>query len=235
MTDFNQDKTCAITGKKVIDTLTKEGLMIPMTDKAWVSNDHKIAKLTELFGEMLDVLGYDRSDEELQDTPKRMAKMWVKELLTAWNPASFPKCTSFDNKGDSGFQDEMVIIKDIKFTSFCAHHTLGYDFSADVAYVVADKMVGISKLNRIVHALSRNLTSQETLGKAIARAIQLVTGSEHVAVRIESSHGCARYRGIADRNSRTLTFAALGGFAEKDSSLRKEFNAAVGSGDRVLI
>ena len=107
---MDNHKTCSATGSKVIDTLIKEGLMLPMTDAAFVPRDAKVEKLTQLFGEVIDVLGYDRNDEELRDTPKRIAKMWVDDLYNAWDVNLFPKCTSFDNKGTIGFDDEMVIL-----------------------------------------------------------------------------------------------------------------------------
>lgn len=229
-------KTCPTTGKKVIDILTSEGLIIPMTDLAKVPVEEKIDKIEKLYYEIMATIGYDMTDEELRETPRRVAKMFCTETFTGWDPNLFPKCTTFQNKSEVGhFQDEMVVIKNIKNTSFCAHHNAPYDFVIDVAYVIKDTMIGISKLNRIVDTLSNNMTSQETLGKAIARAIQLVTESDSVAVRIEGSHGCVRYRGARDRNSRTATLAAIGEFAQKDSKLRNEFNAAIGADRREII
>lgn len=224
---MDNSKFCAQTGKNVIDILISEGLMLPMTDKANVSREEKITKLTELFSEAIDVLGYDRTDEELVDTPKRIAKMWVDDLYNAWDPQKFPKCTSFDNKGSAGFLDEMVIIKDTHVVTNCAHHFIVTDVHVDVGYVPVKKMIGLSKINKIIKRLARNPTSQETLGKAIARAIQIVTESDHVAVRIKGVHYCIVARGAEMTSSSTITFAALGKFAEPDSPLRKEFNAAL--------
>jgi GTP cyclohydrolase IA len=226
--DMDSSKVCAVTGKNVIDTLIAEGLMLPMTDRANVPRDVKVAKLTELFAEVIDVLGYDRRDEELQDTPRRIAKMWVDDLYNAWDPEKFPKCTSFDNKGVAGFQDEMVIVKDMRVVSNCAHHFIVTDIVVDAAYIPTKKMIGISKINKIVKRLARNPTSQETLGKAIARTLQIVTESDHVVVRIEGVHFCVKARGAEDVASSTVTLAALGKFAELDSALRKEFTAAIG-------
>ena len=226
MTD--KSKVCPDTGKMIIDTLIAENLMLPMTEKALVPRDEKVAKLTALFAEIIDTLGYDRSDEELQDTPRRIAKMWVDDLYNAWNPELFPKCTSFDNKGSGSFKDEMVIVRDMHVVSNCAHHFIVTDIQVDAAYVADKKMIGISKINKIVKRLARNPTSQETLGKAIARAISIVTESADVAVRISGVHYCVKSRGAEDVNSTTVTFAALGRFAEPNSPLRSEFTQAIG-------
>lgn len=214
-------------GKQIISELTERGLMIPMTDKAKIPNEQKIEKISGLFAEIIDTLGYDRNDEELQDTPNRIAKMWVNELYNAWDEELFPNCTSFDNKGSGSFSDEMVIVRNIRVVSNCAHHFITTDITVDVAYVADKKMIGISKINRIVKRLARNPTSQETLGKAIATAIAIVTESEDVAVNIDGKHYCVAARGIEDINSTTLTFAALGKFAESNSALRKEFVSAI--------
>lgn len=226
-------KTCEETGKKVLDVLAKEGLILPMTDKANTSRDEKVEKISKLFAEAIDVLGYDRSDEELQDTPNRIAKMWVDDLFHAWDASKFPKCTNFDNKGKGSFEDEMVIVRDMHVVSNCAHHFIVTDLVVDVAYVATNKMIGISKINKIVKQLARNPTSQETLGKAIARAIQIVTESDHVAVRMEGVHYCVKARGADDQNSSTLTFAALGDFAGKNSELRKELGSVLSQPQRV--
>lgn len=221
-------KTCPETGKQIIDTLIAEGLMLPITERAFASRDSKVEKLTHLFGEIIDTLGYDRTDEELVDTPKRIAKMWVDDLFNAFDPALFPKCTSFDNKGSVGFEDEMVIVRDIRSVTNCSHHFIVTDMRVDVGYIPAARMIGISKLNKIVKRLSRNPNSQETLGKAIARAISIVTESPDVAVRIIGTHFCVKARSTEDVTSSTITFAALGKFGESQSDLRKEFNQAIG-------
>lgn len=224
---MDNTKFCKDTGTKVIETLIAEKLMLPITEKAWAPRDEKVAKLTALFAEVIDVLGYDRSDEELQDTPRRMAKMWVDDLYNAWDPSLFPKCTSFDNKGVAGFQDEMVIVTDMRVVANCSHHWIVTDLVVEVGYIPTTKMIGISKINKIVKRLARNPTSQETLGKAIAKAISIVAESEHVAVRISGVHYCVKARSTEDTTSSTITFAALGKFAEANSDLRKEFNAAI--------
>lgn len=224
---MKNEKTCNETGQKIINTLIAENLMLPMTERALAPRDEKVAKISALFAEIIDTLGYDRSDEELQDTPNRIAKMWVDDLFNAWDPNLFPKCTSFDNKGSQSFEEEMVIVKDIRVVSNCAHHFIVTDIRVDVGYVAEAKMIGISKINKIVKRLARNPTSQETLGKAIARAISIVTESPHVIVRIDGVHYCVKSRGADDQTSSTVTLAALGDFGGKNSSLRKEFNSAI--------
>lgn len=220
-------KTDSVTGKRIIDTLISKGLMLPMTERALAPRDEKVAEIAKRFAEIIDILGYDRTDEELVDTPNRIAKMWVDDLFTAWDPSRFPKCTNFDNKGDGSFEDEMVIVKDIRVVSNCAHHFIVTDIRVDVGYVADKKMIGISKINKIVKQLSRNPTSQETLGKAIATAISIVTESPDVIVKIDGVHYCVKSRGADDQTSSTVTLAALGKFAEKNSELRKEFAQAI--------
>lgn len=221
-------KTCESTGKRVIDALIEEGLMLPLNENArGLSRDEKVARIADLMGQVIDTLGYDRSDEELRDTPYRIAKMYVDDLYNAYDYSRFPKCTNFDNKGTGAFEDEMVIVKDIRVVSNCAHHFIVTDLKVDVAYVANKKMIGISKLNKIVKQLARNPTSQETLGKAIARAIQIVTESDDVVVRMEGVHFCVKARGADDQTSSTVTLAALGKFAERGSDLRKEFTSAI--------
>lgn len=230
MSNATSNKTCTVTGKAVIDELISKNLMLPMTEKANAPRDEKVEAIASHFESIIDILGYDRTDEELADTPNRIAKMWVDELFNAWDPDLFPKCTVFDNKGDGTFEDEMVIVKDINVVSNCAHHFIVTDIKVDVAYLASEKMIGISKINRIVQRLARNPTSQETLGKAIATAISFVTGSEDVVVRIDGVHFCVKARGVRDINSSTVTLAALGKFSEQNSSLRKEFTEAIKHG-----
>lgn len=222
-------RTDSVTGRLVIDTLIEEGLMLPINENAFgLTREEKITRIERLMAEVIDTLGYDRSDEELVDTPKRIARMYVDDLYNAWDYERFPSCTNFDNKGPGTFEDEMVIVRNMRIVSNCAHHLIVTDLRADVAYVADKKMVGISKINKIVKRLARNPTSQETLGKAIARAIQIITESEHVAVRLDGVHFCVKSRGADDQTSSTTTMAALGKFAEKQSDLRKEFTAAIG-------
>ena len=218
--------TDAVLGQSIINELTDRGLMIKMTDRSKASDDEKIAKLTPLFAEILETLGYDLADEELADTPRRVAKMWTNDMFTAYKAHNFPKCTSFDNRGN-GFTDEMVIVKDIKAVSSCAHHLIVTDTTVDIAYRPGKKMIGLSKINRLVQFLAKNPTSQETLGKAIAVAVSRITESDDVIVRIAGVHFCVKARGIRDTDSSTVTMAALGVFAEPNSSLRKEFTAAL--------
>jgi len=215
-------KVDAVLGEQIVNHLIDQGLMLPMTANATkLTNEEKIGKLTELFAQVLDVMGYDLTDEELVDTPERVAKVYVNDWFYAFDPTRFPKCKSFDNKGLS-FNDEMVIVKDIRTTSNCAHHLTITDCHVDVAYIAGEKMIGISKLNHIVDHLAKNPTSQETLGKAIAETISLITESDDVIVRISGVHYCVVSRSAKDRNSRTVTLAAKGKFQE-NRELRKEF------------
>ena len=226
------DKTDADLGQTVINKLIDQGLMIRMNENATArTDDEKIAILSDLFAEAIHVMGYDMSDDELIDTPTRIAKSWIRDNFNAWDPKHFPKCTTFENKGGPGsFEDEMVLVRNIHVDTHCAHHFATVDCTIHAAYIPHDRMIGLSKLNKVVRRLARNPTSQETLGKAIATAISEITESEDVVVRIEGNHHCVcRPTGANDQGSDTVTMAAIGQFAEKGSDIRKEFNAAIGT------
>lgn len=217
-----------VKGKEIIDHLINENLMLPMTENAFSrSREEKLDIISEHVRGILETLGYDLTDEELVDTPMRVAKVYVDDWFYAWDPEKFPKCTTFDNKGLS-FDEEIVIVKDIRTTSNCAHHLTITDLVVDVGYIPRDKMIGISKINHIVSSwLSKNPTSQETLTKAIATALSKIMETPDVIVRITGVHYCVVSRSAKDRNSKTVTAAALGKFGEQHSDIRKEFMSQI--------
>jgi GTP cyclohydrolase I len=167
----------------------------------------------------MDVLGLDLSDDSLRDTPRRIAKMYVKEIFSGLNPEHFPKMTVIENKMK---YDQMICVSGVSTLSFCEHHFLTIDGVATVAYIPNKKVIGLSKINRIVQFFSRRPQVQERLTKQIADCLQYVLGTEHVAVYIDAKHYCVIARGIEDTASSTVTTEVRGHFRTKVQT-REEF------------
>lgn len=213
-------------GKEVNEYLTKLGINTPVNEeKLSVSDDVKIDKIAELTKQMLETLGMDLTDDSLEETPKRVAKMYVNEIFSGLQNKTFPRCMAVENKFCHG--DEFVLEKNIKLYSSCEHHLLTIDGVAHVAYIPGDKVLGISKLNRLVGYFSTRPQVQERLTQQIAHAISYVCETEDVIVAIDAKHLCVAQRGIKDINSSTMTLAALGKFGDHNSERRREFMAAL--------
>lgn len=193
-------------------------LPTPM-QKSPLSDEEKIEVIKKHFSEIMKTLGLDLNDDSLQDTPKRVAKMFVKEIFSGLNDDSFPKLTLIDNKMK---YDQMILIQDIKVMSFCEHHFLPIDGLATVAYVPNKKVIGLSKLNRIVNFFSRRPQVQERLTKQIADCMEEILETPHIAVHINAKHYCVISRGIQDINSTTST-ADLRGDFKNSAETRTEF------------
>jgi len=184
--------------------------------------DRKVKKIEKHFGEIMNVLGMDMTDDSLQDSPRRVAKMFVNELFYGLDISSFPKCTTVENKMK---YDEMVLERDINVTSVCEHHFVTIDGVAHVAYIPNQKVMGLSKLNRIVDYFSRRPQIQERLTEQIYHALSYILETENVAVVIDADHLCVKARGVQDPHSSTVTSKLGGGF--KDSALRQEFMSLI--------
>lgn len=215
-------------GIAVNQHLTRLGINTPMTSKVSEDNDRKIEQIATLIGDVLDTLGLDLKDDSLEETPMRVAKMFVNEIFAGLRTDTFPKCTTVDNKFAS--ENEFVCEKNITLYSDCEHHLRPIIGVAHVAYIPKDKVLGLSKLNRIVQYFASRPQVQERLTHQIAEAISFVIGSDDVVVMIDASHTCVSQRGIKDTNSSTATMAAKGVFAERNSQLRQEFLANVKGG-----
>jgi GTP cyclohydrolase IA len=175
----------------------------PLRPDAFVLTDNeKIEKIEGHFLEIMKTLGLDMTDDSLKGTPKRVAKMYIKEIFSGLDARNFPKATLFENK--FGYK-EMLVEKDITFYSNCEHHFVPFFGKAHVAYFGADKVIGLSKLNRIVQYFARRPQVQERLTNQIGKELQIVLQTENVAVFIEASHLCVASRGIKDTNSSTIT------------------------------
>lgn len=184
-----------------------------------LSNEDKIQIITEKFTEIMETLGLDLEDDSLSDTPRRVAKMYVNEVFGGLDPHKFPKMTVIDNKMN---YDQMIVVQKISCRSFCEHHFLPIDGFATVAYIPNKKVIGLSKINRIVQFFSRRPQVQERLTKQIADCLQYVLGTEHVAVHISAKHYCVIMRGIEDTDSVTSTADLRGHFKSKMDT-REEF------------
>ena len=191
----------------------------PIRDDAFVLDDAtKVDLIEEKMRGILEVLGLDLTDDSLQDTPRRVAKMYVQEIFQGLNPANKPKITLFENKYN---YREMLVERDIQVRSYCEHHLVPIIGKAHVAYIPNRHVVGLSKLNRLVDYFSRRPQVQERLTVQIAKELQKVLKTEHVAVLIEADHLCVSMRGAEDPHSDTITSHYEGRFLNEH--LRQEF------------
>lgn len=184
-----------------------------------LTNEEKIARITEKFTDIMQTLGLDLGDDSLSETPHRVAKMYVNEVFGGLDPKKFPKMTVIENKMN---YDQMIVVQSIGCLSFCEHHFLPIDGFATVAYIPNKKVIGLSKINRIVQYFSRRPQVQERLTKQIADCLQYILGTEHVAVHINAKHYCVMMRGIEDTSSTTST-ADLRGHFKTRMETREEF------------
>ena len=179
------------------------GLETPMKKDAFqLSDTEKKEKIAILFEEIMDVMGLDLTDDSLQGTPKRVAKMYIDEIFSGLNPANKPKVALFDNKYK---YNQMLVEKNITFYSNCEHHFVPIIGKAHVAYISSGKVIGLSKLNRIVQYYAKRPQVQERLTNQIAEELKGVLGTEDVAVIIDAKHLCVSSRGVKDDTSSTVT------------------------------
>ncbi len=190
------------------------------------SDDVKIQNIQHHFSEIMKELGLDLTDDSLSGTPYRVAKMYVKELFYGLDPKNRPKVSTFDNK--YGYQ-KMLVEQNITIDSACEHHFLPIVGNAHVGYIPKDKVVGLSKINRLVDYYSHRPQVQERLCLQILKDLQQTLGTEDVIVVINAKHLCVSSRGIKDKNSFTTTVEYGGQF--KESSLRNEFFGIIEKND----
>ncbi len=191
----------------------------PMKEGAFdMSDTDKISAIENHFRSIMDILGLDLTDDSLKGTPYRVAKMYVKEIFSGLNPANKPDVKLFDNKYK---YTEMLVEKDITFYSNCEHHFVPIIGKAHVAYISSGKVIGLSKLNRIVQFYAKRPQVQERLTVQIAEELKRVLESDDVAVYIEATHLCVSSRGIQDINSSTVTASYSGKF--QDEHRKAEF------------
>ena len=202
----------------VRNTLIEHGLETPMIDTG-LSPEQKYARIKKLMADVVGTLGLDLTDDSLAETPHRIAKMYVHEIFSGLDYQHFPKLSLIENKMGA---DEMVKIRDIDLTSTCEHHFVTIDGVAKVAYIPGDRIIGLSKINRIVKFFGQRPQVQERLTRQILVALQALLGTEDVAVSIDATHYCVKSRGVMDTNSQTST-TALGGCFRENIHTRAEF------------
>lgn len=177
------------------------------------SDEEKIKTISRHFREIMNTLGLDLSDDSLKGTPGRVAKMFVKEVFSGLNPLNRPAITLFENKYR---YNQMLVEKNITLYSYCEHHFVPIIGKAHVAYISSGKVIGLSKLNRLVQYFSQRPQVQERLTMQIAKDLKSVLQTEDVAVLIEASHLCVSSRGVKDVNSSTVTAHYSGKFNRED-------------------
>lgn len=186
------------------------GLETPMRADAFeLSDSEKKEQIARLFGQIMDVMGLDRTDDSLRGTPDRVAKMYIDEIFAGLNPANKPKVALFDNKYQ---YNQMLVEKDITFYSNCEHHFVPIIGKAHVAYISSGKVIGLSKLNRIVQYYAKRPQVQERLTNQIGEELKKILQTEDIAVIIDAKHLCVSSRGIKDDTSATVTSYYSGQF-----------------------
>jgi len=183
-----------------------------------LDDETKIEKIEKHFQEIMTILGLDLTDDSLKGTPRRVAKMYVKEVFSGLNPKNRPNARLFENKYN---YDQMLVEKDITFYSHCEHHFVPIYGKAHVAYFSSGKVIGLSKINRIVQYFAKRPQVQERLTVQIGKEMERVLHSSDVAVVLDANHMCVASRGVLDTNSRTGTAFFSGKF--KDENIKREF------------
>ena len=222
---LDNNKTDSVLGWEVHDHLRSIGIETPMTPNATdMLEKQKLSLIEDHFEKIMEILGLDLMDDSMQDTPKRMAKMYLKELFWGLDYKNFPKCTAIKNKlAKVNTFNSFVLEKGITVNSVCEHHFVPIYGRATVAYVPGAKVLGLSKLNRIVEYFCRRPQVQERLTEQIKAALAYVVESPDVAVYLDAEHFCVKTRGVQDENSSTVTLSVGGIFAEEKSDIRREF------------
>ena len=213
-----QDAALSENARKVKEALMARGLETPLVDNG-LSTEEKRQRISALMSQMMETLGLDLRDDSLYKTPARVGKMFVDELFCGLDYRNFPDITVIENKMQV---DEMIKVKDISFTSTCEHHFMVIDGVAKVAYMPSNKIIGLSKINRIVRFFGRRPQVQERLTQQILVALQTILETKNVAVTITATHYCVKARGVQDPTSSTTT-TALGGHFKTNPSSRHEF------------
>jgi len=221
---LNKHKCDPELGKKVRDHLISLGLETPMCSNG-LSVKEKISTIERHFAEIMKTLELDLTDDSLQDTPKRVAKMYVSEIFYGLDYETFPKCTAIANKFEA---DEMIIEKNVNVMSSCEHHFITIDGLATVAYIPKKKVIGLSKMNRLVEYFSKRPQVQERLTAQIHAALCFILETDDVAVVIDAKHFCVAARGVEDTGSSTVTSKLSGAF-KNDPATRQEFMSIANS------
>nr|WP_185866848.1 GTP cyclohydrolase I FolE [Blattabacterium cuenoti] len=207
------------------DTNFLENHGTPLRDDAFlISDEKKIDKIEKHFFHIMEILGLDMNDDSLRSTPKRVAKMFIKEIFSGLNPKNYPHLSTFENKYK---YNQMLIEKNIIVYSTCEHHFLPIVGKAHVGYISNGKVLGLSKINRIVNFYAKRPQVQERLTMQIVKSLQKILNTKDVACVIDAKHLCVNSRGIRDIDTRTITTELVGAF-KRDSEIRREFFHYIG-------
>ena len=211
--------------EEIGDDHLSTGIDTPLRKDAFLLTDtEKKEKIAVLFEEIMNVMGLDLTDDSLKGTPHRVAKMYIDEIYSGLNPKNKPKIALFDNKYK---YNQMLVEKNITFYSNCEHHFVPIIGKAHVAYISSGKVIGLSKLNRIVQYYAKRPQVQERLTNQIAQELQQSMNTEDVAVIIDAKHLCVSSRGIKDDTSATVTTFYGGAFTDprKIQELQNHINS----------
>ena len=215
---YNKTKTDPELGRQIHDHLVRMGVETPTVENN-LDRKEKIEVIEAHFQGIMRALGLDLKDDSLIDTPKRVAKMYVNEIFWGLDYDAFPKCTTVANKMK---YDEMVVERNVNVQSNCEHHFVVIDGVATVAYVPNEKVLGLSKINRIVEYFAKRPQIQERLTEQVFHALCYILETDNVAVMIDAQHYCVKSRGVEDTGSSTVT-GKLGGGFKTDPAARAEF------------
>ncbi|MCK3656942.1 GTP cyclohydrolase I FolE [Pasteurellaceae bacterium Macca] len=208
--------------QSVRDALFNKGIETP-TIELFKDKDSRRSEIQQHLRAVLELLGLDLSDDSLEETPHRLAKMYVDEIFSGLDYQTFPKITKIKNRMKVS---EMVLVDDITLTSTCEHHFVTIDGKVAVAYYPKDWVIGLSKINRVVQFFAQRPQVQERFTEQILTAFQTILETEDVAVYVKATHFCVKCRGVKDTNSQTIT-SAYGGVFLQDRDTRKEFLALI--------
>lgn len=237
---YNKTKTDPELGRRVHEYLVHMGVETPTINNIIIleSGQHvysdelerkdRIEEIERHFTEIMKVMGLNLSDDSLAETPKRVAKMYTNEIFWGLDYDAFPKCTTVENKMQ---YDEMVVERNVNVQSNCEHHFVIIDGLATIAYIPKKKVLGLSKINRIVEYFSKRPQIQERLTEQIYYALQYILETNNIAVVIDAQHFCVKSRGVEDTGSSTIT-SKLGGAFKDEPIVRAEFMRYISGRDR---
>ncbi len=221
------DQKISAKSEEIGDNHLATSIETPLREDAFaLDDDLKIELIEEKFRDIMNILGLDLTDDSLNGTPRRVAKMYVKEIFSGLNPENKPQATLFENKYQ---YKEMLVEKNITFYSNCEHHFVPIIGKVHVAYISNGFIIGLSKINRIVQFYARRPQVQERLTIQITKALKEILKTEDVAVVVDADHHCVASRGIQDTSSSTITSSYSGKFLSEQQ--RNEFLRHVGFGD----
>lgn len=197
----------------------------PMHEQAFdLTESEKVARISDHFAEIMEILGLDLSDDSLRGTPQRVAKMYVQEIFRGLNPANKPKATTFENKYQ---YRRLVIERNIPLQSTCEHHFQPIFGVVHIGYIPNDKVIGLSKLNRVADYYARRPQVQERLTVQIAEELKRILQTEDIAVYIDAKHMCVQARGVEHHGASTITAEYSGKFL--NDLTKREFLMAINS------